>query len=320
MSLVSESDIVREGGFVREGDFGLAASGASPSDYLALLKPRVMSLSIFTAVAGMLMAPQPVHPVIGAIALLAIAVGAGASGALNMWYDSDIDRLMARTANRPIPGGRMARGEALAFGLVLAAFAVLTLGLAANWLAAGLLAFTIFYYVVVYTMWLKRSTPQNIVIGGAAGALPPMVGYAAAAGSLDLSSLLLFTLIFTWTPPHFWSLALVKAGDYGRAGVPMAPNVWGPDATRLQILLYSLVLAPIGMLPWLLGYAGLAYGVAASLGGLGMIVGALAVFTRREGNVARKTAMRNFAFSIFYLFTLFAVLVVERLTALWTGA
>jgi protoheme IX farnesyltransferase len=314
MSLVSESDLVQQ------GDYGLAASGASPSDYVALLKPRVMSLSIFTAFAGMLMAPHPVHPVIGAIALLAIAVGAGASGALNMWYDSDIDRLMARTANRPIPAGRMARGEALAFGLVLSAFAVLTLGLAANWLAGGLLAFTIFYYVVVYTMWLKRSTPQNIVIGGAAGALPPMVGYAAAAGSLDVSSLLLFTLIFVWTPPHFWSLALVKAGDYGRAGVPMAPNVWGPDATRLQILLYSLLLAPIGALPWVLGYAGPVYGAVACLGGIGMVLGGWAVFSRREGDLARKTAMRNFGFSILYLFTLFAVLVVERLTTIWMGA
>jgi heme o synthase len=314
MSLVSESEIGKP------VDFGLAASGASPSDYVALLKPRVMSLSIFTAFAGMLMAPHPVHPVIGAIALLAIAVGAGASGALNMWYDSDIDKLMARTANRPIPAGRMARGEALAFGLVLAGFAVLTLGLAANWLAAGLLAFTMFYYVVVYTMWLKRSTPQNIVIGGAAGALPPMVGYAAAAGSLDLSSLLLFLLIFVWTPPHFWSLALVKAKDYGRAGVPMAPNVWGPDATRLQILLYSLLLAPIGALPWILGFAGPVYGAVAVGGGLGMVVGAVAVFRRREGDLARKTAMRNFGFSILYLFTLFAVLVVERLVTLWMGA
>jgi heme o synthase len=308
MSLVSESEI------------GLSASGASPADYVALLKPRIMSLSIFTAFAGLLMAPHPVHPAIGAIALLAIAVGAGASGALNMWYDADIDRLMARTANRPIPAGRVAGGEALAFGLVLAAFAVLTLGLAANWLAAGLLAFTIFYYVVVYTMWLKRSTPQNIVIGGAAGALPPMVGYAAGAGSLDLSSLLLFALIFVWTPPHFWSLALVKARDYGRAGVPMAPNVWGPDATRLQILLYSLLLAPVGMLPWLFGYAGPAYGIVSAIGGLGMILGGFSVFRRREGDVARKTAMRNFAFSIFYLFTLFAVLVGERIVAIWTGA
>jgi protoheme IX farnesyltransferase len=305
---------------VHESDLGLTASNASPSDYIALLKPRVMSLSIFTAFAGMLMAPHPVHPVIGAISLLAIAVGAGASGALNMWYDADIDRLMARTATRPIPSGRMARDEALSFGLVLAAFAVLTLGLAANWLAAGLLAFTIFFYIVVYTMWLKRSTPQNIVIGGAAGALPPMVGYAAASGSIGAPSLVLFALIFIWTPPHFWSLALVKSRDYGRAGVPMAPNVWGGDETRRQILLYALALAPIGVLPWLFGFAGPAYGLVATIGGLGMIFGASAVYRRREGDIARKTAMRNFGFSILYLFALFAVLVIERLVAIWTGA
>ncbi len=308
MSLVSESEV------------GLAASGASPSDYVALLKPRVMSLVVFTAVAGILLAPHPVHPVLGLISLLAIAVGAGASGALNMWYDADIDRLMARTAGRPIPAGRMSGGEALAFGLVLSCFSVLTLGLAANWLAAGLLAFTIFYYVVVYTMRLKRSTPQNIVVGGAAGALPPMVGYAAATGSLSLSSLVLFAIIFVWTPPHFWSLALVKSRDYGRAGIPMAPNVWGPDATRTQILAYSLVLAPVGLLPWILGFAGPAYGVVAALGGAGMIFGCLAVFRIREGDRAKRIAMRNFGFSILYLFALFAVLVVERLIAIWTGA
>ncbi len=307
MSLASDSDLA------------LAASGASPSDYFALLKPRVMSLVVFTAVAGLLLAPHPMHPVIGFISLLAIAIGAGASGALNMWYDADIDRLMARTRTRPIPSGRMSGGEALAFGLVLSFFSVMTLGLAANWLAAGLLAFTIFYYVVVYTMWLKRATPQNIVFGGAAGALPPMVGYAAATGSLSLSSLVLFAVIFVWTPPHFWSLALVKSGDYGRAGVPMAPNVWGPDHTRAQILAYALVLAPIGMLPWLLGFAGPAYGVASALGGAGMILGCLAVYLNRDGDRAKKIAMRNFGFSILYLFSLFAVLVVERLAAIWTG-
>ncbi len=307
MSLVSDSEI------------GLSTYGASPSDYFALLKPRVMSLVVFTAIAGLLLAPNPVNPVIGFISLLAIAVGAGASGALNMWYDADIDRLMARTRTRPIPSGRMTGGEALAFGLVLSFFSVMTLGLAANWLAAALLAFTIFYYVVVYTMWLKRATPQNIVFGGAAGALPPMVGYAAATGSLSLSSLVLFAVIFVWTPPHFWSLALVKSGDYGRAGVPMAPNVWGPDHTRAQILAYSLILAPIGLLPWYLGFAGPVYGVASALGGAGMIFGCLAVYRNRDGDRAKKIAMRNFGFSILYLFTLFAVLVVERLMAIWTG-
>ena len=307
--------------FVTESDISLSASsGAAPADYLALLKPRVMSLVVFTALAGLLLAPHPVHPVLGAISLLAIAVGAGASGALNMWYDADIDRLMARTANRPIPAGRLSGGEALAFGLVLSCFSVVTLGLAANFLAATLLAFTIFYYVVVYTMWLKRSTPQNIVIGGAAGALPPMVGYAAATGSISLSSLVLFAIIFIWTPPHFWSLALVKSGDYGRAGIPMMPNVKGADHTRLEILLYALVLAPLGVAPWLLGFAGPAYAAVAIVGGAGMIIGCAAVYRNRTGDLARKTAMRNFGFSILYLFALFATLVAERIFAIFSGA
>jgi protoheme IX farnesyltransferase len=308
MSLISETDL------------GLAEYGAAPVDFLALLKPRVMSLVVFTAVAGLLLAPVPLNPVLGFISILAIAIGAGASGALNMWYDADIDRLMARTATRPVPSGRMTGNEALAFGLVLSCFSVMTLGLAANWLAAGLLAFTILYYVVVYTMWLKRKTPQNIVIGGAAGALPPMVGYAAATGSLSLSSLVLFAIIFVWTPPHFWSLALVKSADYGRAGVPMAPNVWGPDATRKQILAYAILLAPLGMAPWLLGFAGPAYGLVSALGGIGMIYGCFMVYRNREGDRAKKIAMRNFGFSILYLFALFAVLVVERIVAISTGA
>jgi heme o synthase len=303
---------------VTQGNLGLSASGASPSDYVMLLKPRVMSLVVLTALAGLLLAP-PVHPVIGVVSLLAITVGAGASGALNMWYDADIDRLMARTAGRPIPAGRMDGGEALAFGLVLSFFSVIVLGLAANWLAAGLLAFTIFYYVIVYTMWLKRSTPQNIVIGGAAGALPPMVGYAAATGSISLSSVVLFAIIFIWTPPHFWSLALCKAADYGRAGIPMAPNVWGPDRTRLHILVYSLVLGPVGVAPWLLGFAGPAYGIVSLLGGVGMVYGAINVYRQRVGDKARKIAMGNFGFSILYLFALFGVLVVERIVLIATG-
>src|SRR5271157_421042 len=286
--------------FISESDSSLTQSFpvsiASPSDYVALLKPRVMSLVLFTALTGVLIAPLHVNPVIGFASLLAIAAGAGASGALNMWYDADIDALMRRTRKRPIPAGRMLKEDALGFGLVLAVLSVMTLGIVANWLAAALLGFTIFFYVVVYTMWLKRSTPQNIVIGGAAGALPPIVGYAAATGSLSLSSLVLFAIIFVWTPPHFWSLALVKSRDYGRAGVPMAPNVWGPDATRKQILLYALVLAPVGLLPWMLDFAGPAYGVVAALGGAGMIFGCLAVFRIREGDRAKKIAMRNFGF------------------------
>ncbi len=286
---------------------------AAPGDYIVLLKPRVMSLVVFTALAGLLLAPTPPHPVIAFASLLAIAVGAGASGALNMWYDADIDALMTRTRKRPIPAGRLFREEALAFGLVLAVMAVFTLGLVANWLAAELLAFTIFFYVVIYTMWLKRSTPMNIVIGGAAGALPPIVGFAAATGSVSLASVILFVIIFVWTPPHFWALALLKREEYGRAGIPMLPNVAGEDRTRLEILVYSLLLAPIGVLPYVLGFASPVYGVTSGVLGLAMVYGAFAVFRRRHGADARAAAMRLFIFSIVYLSLLFMVLVVERL-------
>ena len=298
--------------FVIEESWTRRVPVAAPSDYFALLKPRVMSLVIFTALAGILMAPTPPHPVIGFASLLAIAVGAGASGALNMWYESDIDAIMSRTKRRPIPAGRLSREEALAFGLVLSFLAVLTLGLVANWLAAGLLAFTIFFYVVIYTMWLKRSTPLNIVIGGAAGALPPIVGFAAAAGEVSLSSFVLFAIIFMWTPPHFWSLALLKSDDYGRAGVPMLPNVAGPDRTRLEIMLYALALAPIGVLPYAMGFASLAYGLISSVCGIGLAACAVATYREREGEAAKHAARRLFWFSIIYLFTLFLVLVVER--------
>ncbi|WP_026607315.1 heme o synthase [Methylocapsa acidiphila] len=299
---------------------GLSVSSASPSDYLALLKPRVMSLVVFTALAGVLIAPRHVHPVIGFASLLAIAVGAGASGALNMWYDADIDALMRRTRNRPIPAGKISKGDALGFGLTLALFSVLTLGIAANWLAAGLLAFTIFFYAVVYTIWLKRSTPQNIVIGGAAGALPPIVGYAAATGEISLASLALFAIIFVWTPPHFWALALIKADEYGRAGIPMMPNVKGADRTRLEILLYSILLAPLGLSPWLLGFASLTYGVLAiSLGAL-MLFLAARVFLVRTGAEADRSAKQLFLFSILYLFLLFAEIVGERLVAVAQAA
>src|SRR6266498_5484879 len=213
---------------------------ATVGDYVALMKPRVMSLVVFTALVSLLIAPGQIHPMIGFTALLCIAVGAGAAGALNMWYDADIDALMSRTAKRPIPRGRIAPGEALAFGIVLAAFAVGVLGVLVSWLAAALLAFTIFFYVVVYTMWLKRRTPQNIVIGGAAGALPPVIGWVAAAGNVGLEPLILFLIIFLWTPPHFWALSLNLAGEYARAGVPMLPVVAGPAATTRQILIYSI--------------------------------------------------------------------------------
>jgi heme o synthase len=285
---------------------------ASPGDYFALLKPRVMSLVVFTALTGLLLAPQLPHPVLCFAALLAIAAGAGASGALNMWFEADIDALMTRTKRRPIPSGRLEADEALAFGLILATLSVLTLGLAANWLAAALLAFTIFFYVIVYTMWLKRTTPLNIVIGGAAGALPPMVGFAAATGEVSLASVVLFAIIFMWTPPHFWSLALIKSEDYARAGVPMLPNVAGPDRTRTEILIYTLLLAPLGVAPYLLGFASLVYGVAATLGGVVFGLLAFTVYRRREGVPATSAAWRLFGYSIFYLFLLFLILVVER--------
>src|SRR5215813_129676 len=247
MSLVSEGAELA-GNRTSSGEQG--PSIASVSDYVALMKPRVMSLVVFTALVGLMIAPGHLHPVIGFTALLCIAVGAGAAGALNMWYDADIDAVMRRTSDRPIPQGRIAPGEALAFGIVLAAFAVGVLGLLVSWLAAALLAFTIFFYVAVYTAWLKRSTPQNIVIGGAAGAFPPMIGWAATTGSLSLEPVLLFLIIFFWTPPHFWALALYRTDDYARAGIPMLPVVAGDRTTRRQILLYAAILAPLGIAPW----------------------------------------------------------------------
>jgi protoheme IX farnesyltransferase len=285
--------------------------GAEVGDYLALLKPRVMSLVVFTALVGLMIAPAQIHPVIGFTALLCIAVGAGAAGALNMWYDADIDAIMSRTAERPIPRGRIAPGEAMAFGITLAGFSVAVLGLLVSWLAAALLAFTIFFYVVVYTMWLKRRTPQNIVIGGAAGAFPPVIGWAAATGSIGIEPVLLFLIIFFWTPPHFWALSLLRTADYARARVPMLPVVAGPEATRRQILFYALLLLPLGMSPWLLGYAGAAYGVTALIAGVAMAALAWRVRTQREGAGAERAARQLFAFSIVYLFALFAVRLME---------
>ena len=308
MSIVSHDESVLLAGV---GDYA-----AGPGDYFALLKPRVMSLVVFTALAGLLAAPVSVHPVIAFASLLAIAVGAGAAGALNMWWDADIDAIMSRTRNRPVPSGRVQPREALFFGVTLALMSVLILAVTANLLAAGLLAFTIFFYAVIYTMWLKRSTPQNIVIGGAAGALPPVVGYAAASGSVTLDSLILFAIIFVWTPPHFWALALVKSGEYARAGVPMMPNVKGPDHTRLEILLYTLLLVPLAVAPWLMGVGGRIYAALAIAAGLGMIHLAWRVFRIREGAPANRAAMQLFGFSILYLFSLFAALLVEHLAGL----
>ena len=283
-------------------------SMAGVGDFVALMKPRVMSLVVFTALAGLLVAPGHLHPVLGFTALLCIAVGAGAAGALNMWYDADIDAVMTRTAGRPIPAGRVQPGEALAFGVTLAVGSVVMLGLMINLLAAGLLTFTILFYVVIYTMWLKRWTPQNIVIGGAAGAFPPMIGWAAATGAIGLESVLLFLIIFFWTPPHFWALSLLRADEYARAGVPMLPVVAGAAETRRQILIYSLVLAPVGASPWLLGSAGLAYGIVAIVSGALMV----ALCWHLWRTPSEQTAKRLFAFSILYLFVLFAVLLAER--------
>jgi protoheme IX farnesyltransferase len=286
-------------------------SEAAVADYIALLKPRVMSLVVFTAMVGFFLAPGHVHPVLAITSILCIAVGGGASGALNMWYEADIDALMSRTANRPIPRGRVTAPEALAFGLTLAFFSVMTLGILVNWIAGGLLAFTIFFYVVVYTMWLKRWTAQNIVIGGAAGALPPVVAWAAATGSLSVEPILLFLIIFFWTPPHFWALALFRNDDYTRAGVPMLPVVAGPDATRLQILLYTIVLVAVAVAPWPLGYFDAVYGVASLILGAGMLGLAVNVYRRRTGSAALRATRKLFAFSILYLFALFAILLLE---------
>ena len=287
-------------------DTGIRLSEARAGDFFALLKPRVMALAVFTAFVGLMAAPGAMNPVIAVIAIGAIAIGAGAAGALNMWYDADIDALMSRTSKRPVPSGRVTPGEALGFGLVLSALSVMTLGVLVGWLAASLLAFTIFFYVVIYTMWLKRSTPQNIVIGGAAGALPPVIGWAAATGAIGIESVILFLIIFLWTPPHFWALALCRAGDYERAGVPMLPVVAGTQETVRQIRLYAIALFPVGMAPWLIGAAGPLYGVTAA--GAGAIMLGLAWRVRGSGREAKAL----FGYSILYLFVLFAVLLVDH--------
>src|ERR1700726_2919843 len=252
----------------------LLRSHASFGDLVALMKPRVMSLVVFTALVGLLVAPGHHDPLVGFVALLCITAGAGAAGVLNMWYDADIDAVMTRTAMRPIPRGRVSRAEALAFGFMLAAGSIAVLGFAVNIAAAALLAFTIFFYVVVYTMWLKRQTPQNIVIGGAAGAFPPVIGWVAATGRIGVEPLILFLIIFLWTPPHFWALSLNRAGEYAHAGLPMLPVVAGTAETKRQILLYTVLLLPASLLPWFLGFAGPTYGVAATILGAAMVLAA----------------------------------------------
>lgn len=294
---------------------GALRHAATVGDYFALLKPRVMSLVVFTGLAGIVVAPGPVHPMVAFAALLCIALGAGASGALNMAYDSDIDGLMARTAARPIPLGRISREEALTFGWWIAAASVAMMTLFVNELAAVLLAFTILFYVGVYTLWLKRSTPQNIVIGGLAGALPPAIGWAAVAGSLSLIPFVLVAITFVWTPPHFWALALYRSEDYARAGIPMLPVVRGKASTRKHVLAYTLFLVPLGVLPALIGLGGTLYAAAALGFGGWMLVQAIAVF--RERDTTREPAARKlFGVSILYLFALFAALILERLTGI----
>ncbi|WP_068318586.1 heme o synthase [Polycladidibacter hongkongensis] len=309
MTVYEQTDTLPSAG-ARAQSFG---GRGTARDYISLLKPRVMSLVVFTALVGILIAPGNQHPFLSLLALLCIAIGGGASGALNMWWDADIDAVMSRTQKRPIPAGKITEGEALAFGMILSIGSVVVLGLVSNWMAAGLLAFTIFFYVAIYTMWLKRSTPQNIVIGGAAGALPPVVGWASVTGSVDVEPLVLFFITFAWTPPHFWALALVKNADYTAAKVPMLPVVAGERATRNQILLYSLILAPIGAAPYLIGFASIAYGALATLLGAIFIYKAVQVRRFESGDAARAACMSLFKFSLLYLSLLFATLLVENI-------
>lgn len=298
-----------------QSEIGQADLALEPSvgDFIQLMKPRVMALVVFTALAAMLVAPGPINPVLGTIAIICIAIGAGASGALNMWYDADIDARMARTAARPLPRGRISSDEALSFGGVLSVGSVLTLGVLVNWMAGALLALTIAFYIFVYTMWLKRRTPQNIVIGGAAGAFPPMIGWAVVTGDISLQSLLLFLIIFMWTPPHFWALALYRCRDYERVGVPMLPVVAGPQETRRQILIYSILLVPLATMPYFVGLGGLTYLALSVALGIVFLALAIRVYFTTEGRDADTVARRLFLFSILYLYVLFATLFVEAL-------
>jgi protoheme IX farnesyltransferase len=300
---ISSADLAGTGKITRHAAGASLVGEASVADYVALLKPRVMSLVVFTGFTGLYLAPGHLHPLLAAVAVLCIAVGAGASGAINMWYDRDIDAVMKRTQNRPLPAGRMAPGEALGFGCVLAGASVVVMGLAVNWIAA-----TIAFYILIYTAWLKRRTPQNIVIGGAAGAFPPMVGWAAVTGDVGLASLVLFALIFFWTPPHFWALSLYRTGDYARAGVPMMPVVAGARETKKQMLLYTLVLWPVALVPAFLGLTGLVYGAVAIVLSALFTLAAIRVWY----DAGDASAKRMFAFSILYLFLLFAVMLVDR--------
>jgi protoheme IX farnesyltransferase len=291
------------------------ASTATVRDYVDLLKPRVMSLVVFTALVGLVIAPGHIHPFVAALAVLAVALGSGAAGAINMWYERDLDALMTRTAGRPLPQGRVAPDDALALGVLLSIFSLLLMSVATNYVATALLAAAILFYVFVYTIWLKRRTPQNIVIGGAAGAFPPMIGWAAVTGDVSTIGLALFLLIFLWTPPHFWALSLYRSDDYRRAGVPMLPVVAGPRETKRQMLLYTLVLAPVSLAPTLLGAVGWIYGATAIALGLAFIGHAVAVWRTADDATAHPAARRMFFFSLFYLAVLFAALPVDHFIA-----
>ncbi len=318
MSDLTASAAILAGG--RGAAAPLSTTGAEWRDWTALLKPRVITLVVLTGIVGMVIAPGHLHPVLSLAAVLCIAVGAGAAGAINMWYDRDIDAIMRRTQRRPIPAGRIAPGEALGFGVALAVGSVVVMGLATNLVAAAVLAVSILFYVFVYTIWLKRRTPQNIVIGGAAGAFPPIIGWAAVTGDIGVMPVLLFAIVFFWTPPHFWAMSLYATGDYGRAGVPMLPVVAGPRATRRHVLLYTIALWPIAMLPWALGYAGVVYGITAAVLGTGFLVCAVRVMRDRQDAAGKSLtkdapARAAFRFSLAYLAILFAAVAIDHFVA-----
>lgn len=292
-----------------DDSLGLALEDTKVGDYVALLKPRVMSLVVFTGFAGMWIAPgfHAMHPLIAFTAILCLAVGAGAAGAINMWYDRDIDAIMHRTKNRPIPAGKILPAEALSFGIILSVLSVMMMGLAVNWMAAGILAFANFFYVVIYTMWLKRRTPQNIVIGGAAGAFPPMIGWAAVSGDITWVSVTLFAIIFFWTPPHFWALSLFANEDYKRANVPMLPVVSGEKTTKIQMIIYCILLVPLTIAPYWLGATGIGYGIGAFILSVFFLYTSLKVLL----DTGLKSAKLMFGYSVFYLFALFLGLMID---------
>jgi heme o synthase len=299
---------VTEGLFIPDGTW---------RDYVALLKPRVMSLVVFSGIAGMVAAPGSLHPVLALTAILCIALGAGAAGCINMWFDRDIDAVMIRTKHRPIVTGKISPDDALAFGVILTVAPILLMGLAVNWMAAAVLAFASAFYIFVYTMWLKRLTSQNIVIGGVAGAFPPMIGWAAVTGDISIVPVLLFAIIFLWTPPHFWALSLYRSDDYRRAGIPMLPVISGERATCRQMLIYTVLLAPVAVAPWLLGASGPIYGVGAGVLSLVFIQRAVAVWRGDGATSNHKAARRMFRYSIGYLFAVFGLLMVDSI--LWNG-